>query len=54
MIVTHGYGVQQAFVKGGGSDNVFVDYCGFVELNRSGKNSDKWTIADRGNVDEYF
>ena len=54
VIVSHGYGVQHAFMKGGGHENVFVDYCGFVELSRSGKSSDKWTIVDRGNVDEYF
>ena len=54
VIVTHGVGVQEAILKGGKSKSVFVDYCGYVELTRSGKDSEKWTIDALWNIDEYF
>lgn len=28
-------------------DNVWVDYCGFVELTRTGKDSTDWKLAGR-------
>ena len=54
VIVTHGYGVQQAVIMGGGSSNAFTDYCGFVELTRTGKDCSEWTTVDRGNIDDFF
>ena len=53
VIVTHGYGVQEAVVKGGGQRNTFADYCGFVELTRTTRDSDKWTDVNSGNVDKF-
>lgn len=48
VIVTHGYGVDEAIKKGGGSNTFYVDYCNYVELTRSEKNRDHWTIAHEG------
>ena len=45
MIVTHGYGVQQAVVMGNGPGKAFTDYCAFVELTRTAKDSSKWTTV---------
>ena len=54
VIVTHGYGVQEAVVKGGGARNVWVDYCGYVELTRTSRDDSQWTIASKGNIDDFF
>ena len=54
VIVTHGYGVQEAVVKGGGSGNTWINYCGYVELCRSSRGSEEWTISEHGSIDDYF
>ena len=47
VIVTHGYGVREAVLKGDcQTDDDCTDYCSYVELNRSSRDSDKWTVVD--------
>ena len=52
VIVTHGYGVDEAVKKGGGPRATFVGYCGYVELTRTDHNRDKWEITFSSNIED--
>ena len=50
VIVSHGYGVCQAVAMVRGEEycrDVWVDYCGFVEMSRTSTDSHSWTEESR-------
>ena len=48
--MTHGFGVSQAAAMSMGTiydlERVWVDYCGYVKLTRTGRESCDWTLED--------
>lgn len=57
VIVTHGYGVCQAVAMTKGQryfKDIWVNYCGFVEMSRASRGSSVWKSEDEANIESEY